>query len=239
MVAKSASEARDELEMRVHRALSDASRVRILSVLRAAETPLDARELAERVDRHANTVRSHLHVLAEAGLVAATPEGRAGLGRPRILYEATPETVAVPESGGYRLLAQILAGSLAGSEQDPAARAEAAGRVWGRYLVERPAPLTSVSVTEAVDRVVRLLDELGFQPTLESGEGGHTVLMKRCPFHDVATEYQGVVCSVHLGLVRGALAELGVPIEADWLKPFVEPDLCVVHLAGEATARVA
>lgn len=229
----------DTLKTRLHRALGDQSRARILAVLHEAGAPLDARELAGRVGLHSNTVRSHLGVLAEVGLVAAKAEERTRPGRPRIVYELVPETAAPGESGGYRLLAQILASCLAGSDPDAAARAEQAGREWGRYLVKRPAPFTSVSAKEAVDRVVRLLDELGFEPKLESDEQGHKVLMRRCPFYDVATAYEQVVCRVHMGLVRGALAELGAPVAADWLKPLVEPGLCIVHLVEGVNARVA
>ena len=232
----------DTLDRRLHRALGDTSRVRILAVLHEAGGPVDARELAERVGLHSNTVRSHLGVLTEVGLVTAQAEARARPGRPRIVYELAPdapETAVPAESGGYRLLAQILAGCLAGSQPDPAARAEQAGQAWGRYLVKPPAPLTSLPAKEAVHRVVRMLDELGFQPELESDEDGHQVLMKRCPFHDVAMAHEQVVCQVHLGLVRGALAELGAPVAADWLKPLVEPELCIVHLAEQATTRVA
>lgn len=239
IVIKSSIEPGDNLDRRLHRALGDTSRAKILAVLHEAGAPLDSRELAERVGLHSNTVRSHLGVLAEVDLVSAKAEERARPGRPRIVYELVPETAAPAELGGYRLLAQILAGCLAGSEPDPAARAEQAGRAWGRYLVTRPAPLISLSAKEAVHRVVRLLDELGFQPELESDEEGHKVLMKRCPFYDAAVAYEQVVCQVHLGLVRGALAELDAPVAADWLKPLVEPDLCIVHLAEEVNARVA
>ena len=236
--SKNSMEHGDELERRRHRALGDASRTRIFAVLNEAGAPLDARELAERVSLHANTVRSHLGVLAEAGLVSAKSEERARPGRPRIVYELVPETRAA-EPGGYRLLAQILASCLAGSEPDPAARAEQAGDAWGRYLVTRPAPLTTLSTKEAVTRIAGLLDELGFRPTLESDEDGHRVLMKHCPFSDVATDYEHIVCQVHLGLVRGALAELRVPVAVDWLKPHVAPDLCVIHMADNAHTLVA
>ena len=68
---------------------------------------------------------------------------------------------------------------------------------------------------------------------------GDRVLIRRCPFDDVATDYEEVVCQVHLGLVRGALAEFDAPVAADWLKPRVKPDLCIVHLTEEVGARVA
>jgi predicted ArsR family transcriptional regulator len=78
----------------------------------------------------------------------------------------------------------------------------------------------------AADRVVDLLEEHGFEPERENGN----VLMHRCPFRDLAAEHGDVVCSVHLGLIRGALAEIGAPVTATRLEPFVEPSLCRARL---------
>ncbi|MGH7540022.1 MAG: helix-turn-helix domain-containing protein, partial [Gemmatimonadota bacterium] len=83
--------AASQLGTELHRALSDPSRGRILEVLQEAEAPLDARGLGTRVGLHLNTVRSHLRVLAEAGLVSARREERTRPGRPRVLYEAAAE----------------------------------------------------------------------------------------------------------------------------------------------------
>jgi len=217
----------------LHRALSDPTRVRILELVQQAEAPLDARELATRVGLHVNTVRSHLRVLAEAGLVSARREERTRPGRPRVLYEATTsEALDAPALDSYRLLAQILASSLAGSERDPSARAEEAGRAWGAHLVGRPAPFTSISKEETIDEVVRLHEQFGFRPELRRAKSRQELVLKRCPFQEVATSYQAVICPLHLGLIRGALAELGTGVEADWLEPFAEPGACVGHLTG-------
>ena len=216
----------------LHRALSDPSRVQILEVVQEAEAPLGARELATRVGLHVNTVRSHLRVLAEAGLVSARREERTGPGRPRVLYEATAEALDAPALASYRLLAQILASSLAGSERDPSAQAEEAGRVWGAHLVRKPPPFTSTSREETIDEVVRLHEQYGFKPELRRAKSGREIVLRRCPFQEVATTYQSVICPVHLGLIRGALAELGTGVEADRLQPFAEPGACVGHLTG-------
>jgi predicted ArsR family transcriptional regulator len=226
------SQATADLGAELHRALSDPSRVRIFEVVRDAEAPLDARELGRRVGLHVNTVRSHLHVLAEAGLVSARREERTRPGRPRVLYEATAEARDPPELPSYRLLAQILASSLAGSERDPSARAEETGRVWGAHLVGRPPPFTSISKEETIEEVVRLHEEYGFRPELRRAKSGQELVLKRCPFQEVATTYQAVICPLHLGLMRGALAELGTGVEADWLEPFAEPGACVAHMTG-------
>jgi ATP-dependent Clp protease protease subunit len=124
--------------------------------------PRDARELGTRVSLHVNTVRSHLRVLAEAGLVSARREERTRPGRPRVLYEATAEPLDERALASYRLLAQIIASSLAGSARDPSARAEEAGRAWGAHLIRKPAPFTSISKEETIDEVVRLHEQFGF-----------------------------------------------------------------------------
>jgi iodotyrosine deiodinase len=72
----------------IHRALGDESRLRIVALLREELRPFDVREIATAVALHPNTVRDHLNVLLEAGLVRTRPEKRDRAGRPRVLYEA-------------------------------------------------------------------------------------------------------------------------------------------------------
>jgi predicted ArsR family transcriptional regulator len=216
----------------LHRALSDPSRVRILEALKQAETPLDARELATLVGLHVNSVRSHLRLLTEAGLVSEGREQRSRAGRPRLLYQATAEPPDADAQASYRLLAQILASQLAGSEHDPSARAEQAGRTWGAHLVHEPPPHASISKEQTIEEVVRLHDQFGFRPELRPFGRGQELLLNRCPFQEVATSYQAVICPLHLGLIRGALAKLATGVNADSLEPFAEPGACVGHLTG-------
>jgi predicted ArsR family transcriptional regulator len=124
--------------IKTHKALADVSRFRILEELRG-QGALDSRELGSLVGLHPNTVRSHVDQLIEAGLVRAVTAPAAGRGRPRVLYEAIVD--APGHESGYRLLAQILAGYLATTDQ-PQAVAESAGRAWGSYLTEKPQPFS-------------------------------------------------------------------------------------------------
>jgi predicted ArsR family transcriptional regulator len=230
-VTRTTSRAAAQQDATLHRALSDPSRVRILELVQQAEAPLDARELGTRVGLHVNSVRSHLRVLAEAGLVAASREEPTGPGRPRVLYQATTaEALDAPAHASYRLLAQILASSLAGSERNPSARAEEAGRAWGAHLIRKPP--TSISKQETIDEVIRLHEQAGFRPELRQAKSGQEIVLKHCPVQEVATTYQSVICPIHVGLIRGALAELGTGIEADSLEPFAEPGACVGHLTS-------
>jgi predicted ArsR family transcriptional regulator len=207
-----------------HRALADERRIRIVEELREAPDGLDAPELGRRLGLHANTVRWHLGILADAGIVGSCPAPRATPGRPRILYSLEPEP---PEhrADEHRLLATVLTGALAGGS-DGTRRAEGAGREWGRYLMARD-PLARTDDEDAVGEVVQLLDGQGFEPEAQ----GREIHMHRCPFHALAESQPEVVCAVHKGLMSGALSALGSELEVDGLDVFVRPDLCVARLA--------
>lgn len=223
------------LETAVHQALGNPVRMQLVTVLRATGGGLDVRELAEQAELHVNTVRTHLNVLAEAGLVVAEPEERDRPGRPRHVYRATAAADDALGGGSYRFLAEVLAGYLEASLEDPGTAAAQAGEEWGHYMVEEPEPFRRVAPLDAIDRLIELLAELGFAPELDDEDpSAPRILVRRCPFLDVAREHQEVVCSVHLGLMRGALGELEVDVEARELLPFVEPSLCVANLAVPA-----
>jgi predicted ArsR family transcriptional regulator len=207
----------------LHRALADGSRRRLVEELRRAPHGLDAHALAFRVGLHPNTVRWHLGVLRDAGLVDVRRAARATPGRPRSLYALRPGATQ-RERDEHRLLAAILTG-VAAETEDAATRAERAGMAWGRYLAPRRTPLV-LSTDEAVKAdLVTMLDEQGFAP--EPDAGG--VALRRCPFYDLAEQHPEVVCAVHKGLIAGALDELGSDFEVE-LEPFVRADLCRVHL---------
>jgi predicted ArsR family transcriptional regulator len=223
----------DRLRRR-YRALADPSRARILAEL-AEDGLLDTRELAQRVGLHVNTVRVHLGVLADAGLVETETQPSQGRGRPRLAYRAVGEPP--DESGGrrYRLLAEILTTLVARYGGEATERLEEIGEAWGRHLVDSPPPGDELSDAEALERLLALLDEIGFQPELEVGRR-RRILMRPCPFLELARRHQEVVCPIHLGMMRGALGELGATTQATKLEPFVRDNLCVAHLARRRAA---
>lgn len=218
-------------DARIHRALSSPVRSQIVDVLRVGEAAQDVQMLADHLGLHVNTVRAHLTLLENAGLVASEPEERDRPGRPRLVYRATGAADDLGEGAGYRFLAQILAGHLAATATDPSQAAEQAGAAWGHFLVRRPPPFSSITPDEAIEHIVGLLTDFGFLPELDDqAPDAPRILLRRCPFLDVARDHPEVVCSIHLGLMRGALDELGAAVEATDLLPFVAPNLCVSHL---------
>ena len=137
-----------------------------------------------------------------------------------------------PGRRSYRLLAEILTSYLGTQIKQPVDAALQAGEAWGRYLTERPAPFQRIDATTANQQLVDTLEDIGFAPEAVSTGSERQILLHHCPFREAAEQHPDVVCSVHLGLMRGLLSELDAPLEARRLDPFVESSLCVTHLAA-------
>ena len=222
-----------EEAMETHRALAGWTRVALLTSLRKSASPLDVRELAKDMGVHVNTVRFHLEVLAKAGLVSSEFEHRPRRGRPRQVWRATATVTPGPEER-YRMLAEVLAGYLQASVQEPGKLGLEIGTAWGTQLantqVENP--------RQGLDGVVDMLARLGFSPEQVDTPDEIQLQLRSCPFLEVARGNSQLVCSAHLGLLRGALAEAGVPLTAKSLNPLVEPSLCIAHLGAQERSTV-
>ena len=219
------------------------SRARVLELLRESAAPLGVQEVAERCGLHPNTARFHLDALVAAGLALrdSGPPPNPGVGRPghpgrpgrpAIGYRAADGDGSGPPAGErrYRLLAEMLASMIAGLQPAPAASAEQAGREWGGYLAEQPPPYRPPTAARALDDLTALLADMGFDPEVAALGTPPRVLLHECPFREVASRHQAVVCSLHLGVIRGALSRMRAPLTVGRLEPFAGPGLCLVHL---------
>jgi predicted ArsR family transcriptional regulator len=216
---------------------SDRSRERVLDLLRQSPGGLGVAELAERSGLHPNTVRFHLNRFVTAGLARRDIEQQPSRpGRPRLTFVATSDE-DVHDRRNYQLLAGMLAGYMADTEA-PAAKARQLGHAWGSYLATRPVPGQRVTEEQSVGELLRVLDDIGFSPQLAEDDDGDSIIrLRHCPFLEVATAHREVVCSVHLGVMQGVLAEQRAPVEAHDLQPFVEPSLCLARVRRREPAQ--
>ncbi len=233
---------------------SGARREEVLALLRAAAGPLSASDVAERMGLHVNTVRFHLDGLVTDGALARTVQRRDQPGRPRVLYSVSPQA---PGPRSFALLSEMLAGLVA-STPSAAVAVAATGRAWGGHLVHAPAPAEplhapaeplhtpteslhapaeplhapteQLDAGEALARLVRLLDAVGFQPVLQRDEGGTQVVLRHCPFREVAARHTEVVCGLHRALIEGALDELRAPLALATFTPFHTETTCTALL---------
>jgi predicted ArsR family transcriptional regulator len=225
------------------RAHLSTARAGILNVLVDQPEPCTVRALSALTRQHPNTIREHLDGLVDDRLAVRTRAPAQGRGRPAWLYRATPEVGSDPGAREYAGLACALAAQIARTSREPRADSIEAGRIWGRELIRR-SPVTMAAGESLVPgaamppgavatrrRVVTLLEELGFAPSPDARVG--VVQLHRCPLLEAAHRYPEVVCGVHLGVVIGALGELGADperTERTTLQPFSGPGACRLNL---------
>lgn len=172
------------------KAMASSNRVAMMACLRDAEGPLSAGALASALGIHHTAVRRHLVVLAAAGLVRAEPLPIDGRGRPRTGY--TTVDVGVP----YRELAGMLLGAVGEGRT-----ARDAGREAGlRITPSADGPLATLR-DEA--------ERLGFEPYLRDRGDVQEIVLRTCPFSDLASAQPDTVCSLHVGLAEGIAQRAG------------------------------
>jgi predicted ArsR family transcriptional regulator len=183
--------------------------------------PTTLAELVELTGLHENTLRGHLGTLHQAGHVSRLRAKPSGRGRPPWSY--------VAREAPYAALALALSRGL---EDNPGATAretgESGGRAWGEQLRE----LFDQGDRTPHARLMLALEHVGFGP--ESSASRTSVRLTRCPFIDTARAHPEAVCSVHLGLIEGALGE---SLDRAALQPFAEPGACLVTLAVPVTLK--
>ncbi|HXF73299.1 MAG TPA: helix-turn-helix domain-containing protein [Actinomycetota bacterium] len=208
-----------------HRLLADPTRLAIVDALAAA--PRSVAELAAIAGVHENTIRAHLRRLRAAGLLEEEQVRRAGPGRPAKRFRL----LEAPLEHGreYRLLVQGLAALLRAAHGGRTG--EVATEEGFRLGLRLGAELSRVRGPRG--RVRALLEELSFAPRVRR-EGPRTVIdLLHCPFWGGIAEREGdVVCSFHLGLLRGAARSAGGDPADVTLEPFVEPRRCRVRIAA-------
>lgn len=207
-----------------------ASRWRVLEFLRGAPEGCSVQQLADATSLHPNTVRFHLERLEHDGRVSRERSSRRVPGRPPLTYTANPVPDAERDRRNYEPLAGVLAQLVARSITDPASAAIEAGRSWGASRAGDASPTPDAAA--AVDELVAALEGLGFAPQARVTDGSTMVLQRHCPFLEVAQANQEIVCSVHLGLMRGILAGQNAPVGVDRLIPFAGPAGCEAYLTA-------
>lgn len=219
-------------------------RRRVFDALTAEARPVSA--VAETLGLHVNTAREHLDGLVESGLVHRSRLAPKGRGRPGWGY-AVRAGASSPAIGEYAALAGVLADHVAAQGGDVRGNMRELGRGWGAALVgsrtgaaaegtqaagsagsaaESATGDAKHSRAQVETQVIGLLADLGFDP--EQGPRG--LRLRQCPMLAVAREHPEVVCSVHQGLVEGAMEAGGASAEGVDLEAFAEVGACRLTL---------
>jgi predicted ArsR family transcriptional regulator len=206
----------------------------ILQLLRTSTEPRSIASMADEMAVHPNTIRFHLDALVRTGHVEQVFGETTGPGRPPVLFRAS---IRMDPAGptNYRLLANILTSYLAATTTNPTTAAAELGRSWGPSVVGHRTR-GAVSKTQSITDLTDVLADLGFRPEPPAGPRATEIRLRHCPFYELVETHGEMICAVHLGLMQGALATMRAPVTVDHLDSFVEPDLCIAHLAPTSAA---
>ena len=231
-----------------HAALASEPRRRALALLTESARPVDVGTVAAALGLHVTTARFHLEHLESVGLVERKVARAGQRGRPHVLFSAV--AAPLPAESAQQQLTQALAAVIGEDPDGGRARSVRAGEAWSeRYAAATTAamasgaaptpdpgvpaatgtiPIAAGSAADLVPPLLRVLTEIGFEPEVRADEAA--IALTACPFRAEARDNPDVVCSVHLGLMKGLARSLGHDAEGIRLEPFVQPRLCLVHL---------
>ena len=213
--------------------LDDPVRRRLYEYVASQDRPVGRDEAAAAARIGRTLAAYHLDKLAGHELLTVSYErlgkrrGQGG-GRPAKLYARSPRelTVSVPPRD-YLLAGRLL---VAAAERDAngstrEALAEAARALGAEAGAAARKKGRAASVPTRRRAVVAALRQRGYEPH-EDGNG--VILLRNCPFHQLAQQNRGVVCTMNLSLLEGLLAGLDTNDFSPSLE--IEPDRCCVVL---------
>jgi predicted ArsR family transcriptional regulator len=192
-------------------ALADPTRFAAYQHLLDADAPRSVAEITAAVGVHHTAVRAHLVKLRDAGLIAETQAEPNGRGRPRLLYTATTdparadaETLAPRTDTArdpYRELSSMLARVVSG-----ASTPRRVGAAAGRAAATERDPDADADTVDLIEQEGR---DLGFDPVRRGRRDRPELVLRHCPFAEVATDDPESICSLHLGVAEGIAARRG------------------------------
>jgi predicted ArsR family transcriptional regulator len=219
-------------------ALAEPTRRQLYEFVAASAGWVSRDAAAESLGLERGTVAHHLDRLAADGLVEVDFQrlsGRQGpgAGRPSKLYRRALREIGVSlPPRDYALAARLLAEAADRSRSegvdittalDDVARSE--GARLAELIRDRLRVSGARSVAARRQVALEALAEHGYEPrTIETG----TVVLRNCPFHQLAKAHTELICGMNLCLVDAAVGDLaGARLEAR-LEP--EEGFCCVKL---------
>lgn len=188
---------------RLAAAIQDPTRRRILLALLHDGRPRTVDEVAEVVGVHRTVAFGHLERLVALGHLEKRPR-RGRRGKPASLYSARSPLLSLSyPARHFRLLAGLLGAGLAELGDRGLSVARDRGRRFGASLARGPA--------RTIVAALRPLDQAGMEYTVD----GDDVCTTGCVFREACDEARDVVCTLHAGVLEGALGAAGIDAQVE------------------------
>ena len=204
-------------------AIQDPTRRRILLALVHDGGARTVDEVAEVAGVHRTVAFGHLERLVALGYLEKRRR-RGRRGKPASLYSIrTPLLSMSYPIRQFRVLAGLLGAGLAELGERGRSVARGCGRRFGASLARGPA--------RSIAAALRPLDEVGMDYTVK----GDDVSTTACVFREACDEARDVVCTLHAGVLEGALGAAGIEMSVEPRGP-VHMSGCHFRLAAPAAS---
>jgi predicted ArsR family transcriptional regulator len=195
-------------------ALHNPTRAKLYAFIRRERRPVTREQAAVAIGISPKLAAFHLDQLVDVGLLHADDlihPGRRGPGRAPKAYTLAPGEwqISLPERH-YALLAEMLTRAVITCEPSEPAR-QAAMRVaaeTGRQLGEQMRAerrLGRLGPERALTAAAEALDDCGYEPDRATG----SIVLRNCPFAQLATSAPKLICALNQHLIDGLLTGLG------------------------------
>ncbi len=163
-----------------------ATRQRILEILKE-HTSATVEELAQELELTPVTIRHHLDILRSEGLVQAPQVKRRDTpGRPQHVYALTEAADAYfPKN--YAGFTDMMLHEMRDQVEPEKMRSILDG-VATRMVSKAPTAIPNETLPQRMERVVKFLNNQGYEASWEAADGGYLLHAHNCPYHDVARE---------------------------------------------------
>lgn len=200
--------------MAMEKAASASAKQReVLEAIRRRGGAARVNDIAAAVGAHTNTVRGHLEVLMDAGVITAESQKTPGRGRPWLLYclrSPRPIELVSEYIGLVGVLATEIRRRASAADVDIANHAEELGRAWAKRGVRTGIEGADAEIAgdsapwietdDPTGAALRDLRRLGFDPY---NRGDATIGLRACPFVRAdGTAPDAVICHIHAGYIR-------------------------------------
>lgn len=191
------------------RGLTQPRRLQLLRAIQRAPGRRAA-ELASECGIPLNTVRDHLRVLEDEGLIRSETVQLGVRGRPPVVFHPVRESWT-SDAASARVTG-----------------ASTRGRML-RAVTSGGDPALGVDAARQLDVLYEHLDDAGLDPVVD--EESLTFDLAPCRYHDMIDEDRALVCGVHARLVQDVLHHADGPLAVERLEPFVTGHRCRLLLS--------
>lgn len=194
--------------------LSDPTRYSIYEYIIEADKPVTVKEVAEEVDIHSNVARLHLTKLTDVHLIDSYINQKRGSGRPNRLYVTSEEAIEISfPFRDYKLLSSITLEAIAKLGDAGKTILFDVGKDYGKQMMQK---LKMTKYEEDISELekTKLLNEasnfLGLHASFEYDEKTNNIIyvIKNCPFKELVTENDRIICELHNQFLNGMFQEL-------------------------------